>query len=154
MSREYFSIEDQAALQLATATTPGLLQVFLCGLCNWLVGLAMGHRPPTKVEVKSVIGYRVDKTSEHEDLISLALLFTPTFDVTGDPIGLASQLPTGPDECEITAKALKRVAKRKDVDFILNEDAVLNGLMIDATAELLRLARYDSDAYREWVQAH
>jgi len=151
-SRDLFAIEDEVALRAAAATTAGVLPIFLCGLCKWLVGIALGHKPPTKMTVRSVIGYRVDHGAEHEDLISLAVRFTPTFEPADDPIGLAKSQTKTPSECEASVKALNRIANRKDVDRILRENAVLNEQMIDATAALLELARYDTTAYRSWLQ--
>ncbi|NVH98168.1 PP_RS20740 family protein [Burkholderia pseudomallei] len=151
-SREKFAIETEEALRAAAETPDGLLSVFLTGLCKWFLGLALAHQPPTSVELRSVIGYRVDEEAEHEDLISLALRFTPTFVPAGDPLGLANQPVAAPDECSLSARALKRVAKRVDADKKLADDAALNQSMIDATAALLSLARYDTDAYRAWLQ--
>jgi len=152
-SRFFFAIEDEAALNAAAATAAGVLPVFLCGLCKWLVGIALQQQPPSKMEVRSVIGYRVDHVAEHEDLISLAVRFTPTFEPAKDPIGLAKPSTTALSECALSVQALNRIAKRKDVDHILREDAALNAQMVDATADLLELARYDTAAYRAWLQA-
>jgi hypothetical protein len=101
--------------------------------------------------VNSVVGYRVDPEAQHEDLISLALLFTPTFAPAGDPVGLAGQQPEAPNECVLSTRAVKRISKRVDADRVLAENAELNQRMIDATADLLSQARYDADAYREWL---
>lgn len=116
------------------------------------MALALEHQPPTSVELRSVFGYRVDKGSEHEDLISLALKFTPTFVPAGDPLGLANQPVAAPNECTLSTRALKRVAKRIDADQKLAENADLQQSMADATAHLLGLARYDVEAYRVWLQ--
>ncbi len=151
-SREKFAIETEEALRDAAETPDGLLSVFLTGLCKWFLGLALANQPPTSVELRSVIGYRVDRDAEHEDLISLALRFTPTFVPAGDPLGLAGQPAAAPDECILSARALKRVAKRIDADQKLAGDAGLNERMIDATAALLGLARYDTVAYKVWLQ--
>lgn len=151
-SREKFAIETEEALRAAAQTPDGLLSVFLTGLCKWFLGLALVHQPPTSVELRSVVGYRVDHNAEQEDLISLALRFTPTFMSADDPLRLANQAAAAPDECMLSARALKRVAKRVDADKKLADDAVLNKSMIDATATLLGLARYDTDAYRVWLQ--
>ena len=99
-----------------------------------------------------IIGYRVVKDAEHEDLISLALRFTPTFVPAGDPLGLANQPAAVPDECTLAARVLKRVSKRVDADKKLADNAELNQSMIDATAILLGLARYDVEAYKIWLQ--
>ena len=151
-SRDCFDIESAAALTAAANTPAGLLPVFLTGLCKWFVALALEHQPPTTVELRSVFGYRVDKGAEQEDLISLALKFTPTFVPADDPLGLANQPVTAPDECTLATRALKRVAKRIDADKKLADDAALHQSMVDATAHLLGLARYDVDAYKVWLQ--
>jgi hypothetical protein len=151
-SQGFFEIENEAALRAAAATTAGVLPVFLCGLCKWLVGIAIRHQPPTRMEVRSVIGYRVDHVAEHEDLISLAVRFTPTFEPAGDPIGLAKSATTKLNECNLAVQALTRVANRKDVDRILREDPALNTRMVEAMVGLLELARYDTAAYRAWLQ--
>lgn len=150
-SQEVLNIENEAALRTAAATADGILPVFLCGLCKWLVGIALGHRPPTKMAVRSVIGYRVDHSAKHEDLISLAVRFTPTFEPTDDPTGLARPSTKVPDECLTSVKALNRIARRKDADRILRENVALNDQMVDAMAGLLELARYDPEEYRVWL---
>lgn len=151
-SREHFDIETEEALVAAVDEPGGLLPVFLTGLCKWFVGLALEHQPPTSVELRSVFGYRVDTGSEHEDLISLAFRFTPTFIPAADPLGLANQTIPAPDEGMLATRALKRVAKRIDADKKLTDDVGLHQSMIDATAHLLGLARYDIEAYKVWLQ--
>lgn len=151
-SLEKFAIETAEALSAAANTADGLLAVFLTGLCKWFLGLALAHQPPTLVELRSVIGYRVNPDAAHEDLISLAIRFTPTFVPAVDPIGLARQQVAAPSECNLATRALKRVARRVDADKLLVEVDGLRQEMIDATAALLGLARYDELAYRVWVQ--
>lgn len=151
VSRERFAIDTEDALRVATGTPDGLLAVFLTGLCKWFLGLALAHTPPTLVAVRSVIGYRVDPDAQHEDLISLALRFTPTFVPVGDPVGLAGQPVDLPNECILSTKAVNRISRRVDADKVLGENADLNQRMINETADLLRQARYDADAYREWL---
>jgi hypothetical protein len=128
-----------------------LLAVFLTGLSKWFVGLALAHQPPTSVELRSVFGYRVDKGVEHEDLISLVFKFTPTFVPAPDLLGLANSKAAAPDEGTLATRALKRVAKRIDADKKLSDDATLHQSMVDATAHLLGLARYDVEAYKAWL---
>lgn len=151
-SREHFAIETKEAVTQAVGEPGGLLHVFLTGLCKWFVAMALEHQPPTSVEVRSVFGYRVDKEAEHEDLVSLAFRFTPTFVPAGDPVGLATQSAAQPDEGILATKALRRVAKRIDADKKLMEDAALKQSMTDATANLLGLARYDIEKYKIWLE--
>lgn len=150
-SRDSFNIETGAALQAAVSKPDGLVQVFLTGLCKWFATLALQNQPPTNVEVRSVIGYSVDVGSEQEDLISIAIKFTPTFVPAKDPLGLANRPAAAPDECKISTRALKCVAKRINVDKKLAEDAELHQSMVNATAHLLGLARYDITAYKAWL---
>jgi hypothetical protein len=150
-SRDCFNVETEDALQSAIEAPDGLLAIFLTGLCKWLATLALKNQPPPKVEVRSVIGYSVDKRSEHEDLVSIAIRFTPSFTPAKDPLGLANNGEEAPDECKISTRALKAVAKRINADAKLAENAELHQAMVDATAQLLALARYDAAAYRLWV---
>ncbi|MDD0812966.1 hypothetical protein PSQ20_21705 [Curvibacter sp. RS43] len=152
-SRDHFAIETDEAVARATEQPKGLLEVFLTGLCKWFLGLALGHTPPISVELISVVGYRVDKGAEHEDLVSLALKFTPTHIAALDPLRLAADAANGPDEGTLATKALRKVAKRLDADKKLANDAALLKQMTEDTASLLRLARYDAQKYMEWVAA-
>jgi hypothetical protein len=105
------------------------------------------------MEVRSVIGYRVDHVADHEDLISLAVRFSPTFHPAEDPIGLAKTLnKVALEECALAVQAMKRIAKRKDADRILREDPKLYSEMVEAMEDLLELARYDIAAYRAWLK--
>lgn len=148
-SANNFSIADEAALRTAVGSPRGVATVFLTGLCKWLLGLAIGHT--SKIEVKSVIGYRVVPNAEHEDLVSIALKFEPTFVPTQDALGLANHQPNLPDECVLATKALKRVAKCVDADAVLAKDCELNRAMEAATAGLLELARYDVQEFYAWL---
>jgi hypothetical protein len=151
-SRDTLKISDEAELRTATATPDGLLAVFLVGICKWLLGISVGQQPPTRLEVKSVIGYRVNASMAHDDLISIALRFEPTFIPAADPMGIAKLKAALPSECEMSAKAVKRVSKRRSADALLAVDAKLNTQMIAATAGLLELARYDVAAYHRWLE--
>lgn len=150
-SRDYFNVETEGALKSVVKAPGGLLAIFLTGLCKWLATLALENQPPPKVEVRSVIAYTVDEKSKHEDLVSIAIRFTPTFASAKDPLGLAQNAEELPDECKISTRALKAVAHRINADARLAQDAELLQTMVDATARLLTLARYDAAAYRAWV---
>jgi hypothetical protein len=152
-SKEKFTIGDEDALKGAMKTELGHLIVFLTGLCKWLLSLVTTHKPPSKLEVKSVLGYRVSKACTHEDLISLAFRFDPTFTPVADPLGLAIQHGPLPDECALSTKALKRIINRKNVDAILLEDVALRQEMTNAMAALLEVARYDVESFHAWVTA-
>jgi hypothetical protein len=152
-SRERFAIETKEALIAAAATPDGLLAVFLTGICKWRLALALAHQPPISLELCSAVGYRVVTGAVHEDLVSLAIKFTPTYAPPDDPLGLARRPAAAPDECALSARALNRVAKRVDADKKLADDASLNHRMIEATAILLAAARYDVAAYRTWLAA-
>ncbi len=152
-STERFSIEDRPTLEQAIKTEGGLMSVFITGICNWLLNMAADQRPPTKVEVKSVVGYRVNSASTNADLISVALRFEPLFTANIDQVGLATNATPPMDLCSLSTRAIKRIASFKDVDDILANDSELSSQMIEDMAGLLEQARYDTQAYREWLLA-
>lgn len=148
-----FNIDTSESLNTAIEQEDGLLKVFLVGLCKWFMGLAVAQNPPTKVEVKSVLGYSVETTAECEDLISIALKFIPTFLPSEDALGLANAIRSNPDECKMAIQAIGQVSRRKNVDSILLGDETLNKEMIKESGALLELARYDVDAYYAWINS-
>lgn len=148
-SAENFAIANEAELLAAVGSQQGTSTIFMMGLCKWLLGLAIGHT--SKIEVKSVIGYRVLPGAEHEDLVSIALRFEPAFMPVQDALGLANHHPNLLNECALATKALKRVAKCVDADAALAQDGELNRAMERATAGLLELARYDVHEFYAWL---
>lgn len=111
-STQHFSITTRSTLEEATKTPEGLLAVFLTGICKWLVGLAVATNPQTDVEVKSVIGYKVAHGSPCEDLVSVAFRFDPKLPAMSDPLGLAIQVSQSVNECQLSTRAIRRLAKR------------------------------------------
>jgi len=105
-----------------------------------------------KVELKSTMSYRVGRLddAEPDDLVSFAFLITPSIAPAGDAGGLSAAQP-GPDECELAVKLAPRIAKRVQVDKLLDEDKELLASMIDESAALLKQARYPEAEYRAWV---
>ena len=132
-------------------TDVGLVPVYLTGVFKWLAGFAVECNPPSKLELRSVIGYKVEPASECEDLWSLALRFTPTFQPIADATGIVPAETTIPvDECSMSIAAVKRVAKRIDADSLLGQDAGLRASMVDSMGDLLATARYSKEEYLAW----
>ncbi|KWS44731.1 PP_RS20740 family protein [Pseudomonas savastanoi] len=152
VSNDSFSIQDNISLEEALKTGEGLMSVFITGICNWLLNIATSQRPPTKVEVKSVIGYKVNSKSEGSDLISVALKFIPVFDANTDVLGLATNARSSLDICDLSTKAIRRVAAIKDADAILEADEAIAKKMTDDMGRLLQEARYDMNAYLDWLK--
>jgi hypothetical protein len=153
-SVDRFQVGTEEELNLAMKDPTGLLRVFLVGLCKWLIGLAYTQQPPSKIEVRSVIGYRVLPTAPCEDLISLAIKIEPTFMPVTDPAGLALSGTVGPDECAAAAHAVRKISGQKDADALLAASDTLRAEMVTATAELLGLARYDVGAFHTWLEQY
>ena len=151
-SAEILAIQDETTLKTVAGTPEGHLAILLVGLCKWLLGIAISQQPPTKVEVKSVIGYRVHAGAPHDDLMSIALRFEPTFTPADDPMGIANHPKETQGECEQASDALKQISQRSCADQILSINTELRGQLVDAMSELLNLARYDIDAYHEWLK--
>ena len=147
-----FGIANDVELFQAVQTPDGHLSVFLVALCKWMIGLGVGQQPPFKVSVTSTLGYRVLPEATHNDLVSIAFRFDPTFAVAPDPMGIAKVVSSRPSECQLATATVGRIKNRKCVDTILRDDPAVMSSMVDATAELLALARYDVDEYRTWLQ--
>lgn len=151
-SAEHFSIENNDDLLEKIQTESGLTNIFLTGICKWLLSNTIIQTPPTKVKLTSVIGYRVVQDTTHEDLISLAIKFEPCSTTAVDPLGLANYQENGPTECELSPNFVAKVANRKDADNILSMNEELHNEMITSMADLLSLARYDTGAFQTWVK--
>ena len=152
VSREVLDLDNETAVKAVPVDPTKLVPVYVCGLCKWLAGLALSYQPPTKTKVMSVMGYKVDGSAPCEDLISIALKFIPTLDPSTDALGLATHTLVVPDECVSAVQAVRRAVKRTDADQVLQQNAALMQEMVEATARLLKLARYDLEAYKVWVQ--
>lgn len=150
-SKDAFAIEDEVELRDAALTEAGLPSVFLTALCKWFLGLTLNQSPPSLLELKSAIGYKVEHQAQHDDLVSLAIRFSPTFAPPADPLGIATAIAPTPDEATLATKALRRISKRLNADVILAQDADLNRRMATRTVELLESARYEVAGYDGWV---
>jgi hypothetical protein len=150
-SETAFKIGDEAALTAAIASATGMHCVFLTGVCKWLMGIALGHH--SSLEVKSVLGYRVEKDAPETDLVSLAIRFTPHPIPANDPASLVTVKNKLPDECALAVQALKRVSKHLDVDALLAAKGEIRADMTEQMSGLLEMARYDVAAYTEWAAA-
>lgn len=146
-----FGITNDADLLREVQTPDGHLSVFLVALCKWMIGMGVGQQPPFKVTVTSTLGYRVLPEALHNDLVSIAFRFDPTFAAAPDPMGIAKVEDAPPSECQLAAATVRRVKNRKCVDTILRDDPAIMSGMVEATAELLALARYDIAEFRAWL---
>lgn len=146
-----FEIGNAGDLDKAVQTPDGHLSVFLVGLCKWMIGIGVGQQPPFNVTVTSVLGYRVLPEATHNDLVSIAFRFDPTFAAAPDSMGIAGVKDARPDECQLATATVRRVKNRKCVDTILRDDPAVMKNMVEATEELLALARYDIGEFRAWL---
>ena len=139
---------DAKSIDPATCSEADLLKLMTVAIGKWLSALVQVHAP-SRVELASTHGYRVDPVAAQEDLISLALRVEPV--ITTSPDALSPTAPTPEDEC-MTAKAiLRRSAHRLDVDTILEQQTDLHEELIGETERLLADARYEVEGYRAWL---
>ncbi len=150
VSKNLFEIETFEQIETALNNLKGQTDVFLTGLYKWILGIVLNQSPYTVAKLKNVIGYRV-ADGEFEDLISIALLMSPSFDSTPDPTGISSSNDNYPKEYDIAAENLSKIAKRLDADTILQEKPDLMQQMILEMEVLLSKANYDVRAYSEWA---
>ncbi|WP_047496962.1 hypothetical protein [Terriglobus sp. TAA 43] len=151
LSSKVFGIAARTDIAQKVATEKGHADLFLTGLCKWMSNLAITNSPKATIDVRSVMGYQVAPQASCEDLISIAIEFTPHSATIVDPSGVIVDPPELPNEAKMAMASLKKVAERADVDRILVEDPPIHDVMLDDMKELLEAARYDISAYLDWL---
>ena len=146
-----FGIRNVAELRQAVQKPDGHFLVFLVGLCKWMIGIGVEQQPPFKVSVNSMLGYNIAPDTTHNDMVSIAFRFDPTFAVGTDPMRIAGGEDARPNECQLATRTLGRVKNKKCVDTILRGDAAVMTSMVEETEELLVQARYDTGEFRAWL---
>lgn len=141
--------DDPFTLDPATCGESDYLNLMIVALGKWLASLVQAHGVH-KVELASTHGYRVEPAATCEDLVSIAMRFTPVIAAPPDP--LAPQAPAV-DECDTATQVARRASARKDLDGILAGDADLVEELVAETETLLVSARYDIAGYRAWLGA-
>ncbi|MXY44322.1 MAG: hypothetical protein F4Y50_09805 [Dehalococcoidia bacterium] len=145
---EQFLELDVTSIDPATCSGADLLKLMTVAIGKWLSALVRVHAP-SRVELASTHGYRVDPLSAQEDLVSLAVRVEPV--IAAAPDALTPTAPTPEDECTTAIAILKRSASRRNVDAILEQHMDVREELISETEQLLADARYDVSGYRTWV---
>lgn len=140
---------DAKSIDPATCSNGDLLKLMTAAIGKWLSALVRVHAP-SRVELASTHGYQVDPLSAQEDLVSLALRVEPI--IAASPDALSPTALTPEDECATAIAILRRSAHRRNVDTILEQEEVREGL-ISETEQLLEDARYDVSGYRDWLES-
>jgi hypothetical protein len=146
-SANLYKIFDEASLDEAVNTGKGMSDVFVIALCKWIASLGLDQNPKANIEVQSVYAYKVNKGNDYEDLLSISLKITPTDIGAIDQLGLAQPVASAISECTTAVKALKTVYGQLNVDEILASSPEIKQSMVEATSNLLKLARYDVSGY-------
>jgi hypothetical protein len=141
---------DPTTIDPAACSEVDYLNLMIVALGKWLASLVQTHGAH-KVELASTHAYHVDPGSPCEDLVSIAMRFTPIIVAPPDP--LAPQ-PTVVDECETAVQVAKRASARKNLDDLLAGDSELYEALVAETEALLAAARYDVAGYRAWLGAN
>jgi len=152
-SNECFCVDTLERLEDYSKNELGFSNIFIISLCKWILGIALGQKPQSKITLNDAFGYKVLKESTCSDLVSIAIEVTPTFGASEDRLGLVTTSPVPIDECVLSSRILKCVNSQLDVDKMLEEDTRMMSDMITATAALLTQARYDTANYENWVRA-
>jgi hypothetical protein len=120
-------------------------------LAKWLLGLAL--KMNDSFSISSIAGYHVRPDTAGLDMLSLVVRFEPSDGIGADPVGLASLAVPDADECMQAAPIPKKVAEMMDIDQALRTSPGSWQQFRDATGELLELARYSPELYRDWADA-
>ena len=138
-------------MERTAATERGHVDLFLTSLCKWLYSVASSTNPAAVGEVKTILGYKVAAHAACEDLVSVAIEFTPFPSAINDTAGVIIEERKGLNEARAAVATIKKVSGRGDVDRILAEEEQLRTLMVTGMADLLVQARYDRQNYLEWL---
>ena len=150
VSEEFFGIScDLDALDAVTSDGEGMLNVFMTGVCKFIIEYCLGLNPPVIMQASSVFGYSVEKTSDVEDMVSIALHFKPTLSVVNRNTAFGA-VDNIPDEGALAAQAVSKIAERKNVDGILSEDPIAREEMEREMSNLLVMARYNAENFKVW----
>ena len=139
---------DAKTIDPATCSEADLLKLMTVAIGKWLSALVQVHAP-SRVELASTHGYRVNPVAAQEDLVSFALRVEPV--ILASPDALAPTAPTLEGECTAAKAILKRSASRLDVDTILEQRPDVYEELIGETERLLVDARYEVADYRSWL---
>jgi hypothetical protein len=150
-STKVYDISNQAQLNQQSKSAQGLQTIFLIGICKWLLKMSTDQKPQSSMELKNVMGYKVKPESPVEDMVSLALKFTPQHGVAVDSFKLASLPAKKLDECELASSVIMAMRSMLDVDAYLAECPEIFEQMIAASSEILSAAGYDVSGYRKFA---
>lgn len=145
---EQFLGLDARSIDPATCNEGDLLKFMTAAIGKWLSALVQVYAP-SRVELASTHGYRIDPVASQEDLISLALRVEPI--IAASPDALSPTAPAPEDECATALAILRRSACRLDVDAILERRRDMREQLIGETEQLLAKARYEVTGYRAWL---
>lgn len=139
---------DVGSVDPETCSEGDLLILMTAAIGKWLSVLVQAHAP-SRVELASTHGYRINPVSAREDMVSFALRFAPV--IAGPPEALSPTAPAPVDECATAQAILRRSAHRLDVDTILESQPDLRDELVGETERLLADARYEVAGYRAWL---
>ena len=139
---------DVESIDPATCSEADLLKFMTVAIGKWLSVLVQVHAP-SRLELASTHGYRVNPVAAQEDLVSFALRVEPV--ILASPDALSPTAPTLEDECTAAKAILKRSASRLDVDTILEQRPDVYEELTCETERLLADARYEVADYRLWL---
>lgn len=149
------NVSDRLSLDDKCNDGKGASEIFLIALCKWIATNLVAQRPPSSMELKSVIGYKVQHAVNFQDLVSIAIRISPTTQAAPDPLGLAQHDdPPRVDECTLALQAMKRVIRLVDADTVLKENRNdIKGQMIQSASILMEQARYNVDEFHQWANS-
>jgi hypothetical protein len=142
-------VDTSSVAALADEAFFGTLMI---GLAKWLLGLAFSIN--NRFSVSKIVGYRVYGGAPYMDMVSVVYRFSPIVAMPSDRVGLATATPEQPSECEQASEIPSSITRIVDVDAELRNAPTLYDIFRDKTAELLRQARYDPTAYKQWADAN
>lgn len=144
-------IDNPSEVDVTTCEDRDYFNIMIVALAKWLSRLIKAKIPSSRVELVSVLGYKIDPNASCEDMVSFAIRSNPSYSKIDDPLAPKPALQEFPVDCTTALKIAKRVTKLRNVDDILARNRDLNQRLITETKNLLHRARYNKSDYLAWL---
>ena len=139
---------DAKSIDPENCSEADLLNLMTVAIGKWLSALVNVHAP-SRVELASIQGYRINPAAAQEDMVSLALRVEPVIAASQNALSPTPPIPE--DECKTAMAILQRSASRLNIDTILEQQLDVRKQLIGETKQLLANARYEVKHYCAWL---
>lgn len=145
---------DGAIVDLNSLSNDEFFDLFALGLSKWLLQVVFNRNSSWKISMVPSCKYVTAYHDGNFNMLSIGFRFKyDPQDAANDPNGLGSQVQDNSHLLELNCALpmIRSVGEIINLDQMLESDPANMKLLIEASAQLLAQARYNSDHYKDWV---